>query len=673
MVIDQPIVQKPSTFQISPTQRVLDRSQIKKAVVASAAFAYCFGSPNFTIEMQSHTISSITFFFVWARLSLGLDPTLLDSHSPFLFSDGGSPVVEYFAPVDGKIQPVFQSLKSRREFRLIAYYDKQEAGALDLRETLLRTASALNELVARNNKSITTYAVSCGEFPGFCETQMVKSTPAYHLYKQGSSRSESVDQLDMETMCNLMGVPYDIEVADKWWSGTIGTSTADPEVQPVTRTMEELSSDIHLSFDSAMRHYVYDNDLDKISQPLNGEQRSTLKRWLMLIHKTTPSTWSVHLLVKQLINSFMYVSKNRAYLLSILDTFKPEASEYSPTCQGEHHHSFTCGVWEMFHAVSVGLVEFNKIGDDSSENIPSRTALSIMLKYIETFGMGDDLKVEHHFSHSVRKCLDDEECLAIPESKSKAELERSWIRFPLWISKIHNEVKKKANTIPVELVAGLGVVENEWPPRALCPKCWNKTTGNWNDDMVYKFLKKEYTIVERLTASLKKELLASRIDPPSSEPAPRTRVKAESRNETIPPSTRQRYIVYFVVALVAARLFMSRHSIKIVQKKRSGSLLPEYVASGKPAYQASPSRRSTWVGESRLSPLRTPSKKIPRTSHSYAGSVYSTPLRNRTPSSTGLPIVSSAIPRRSEHGPERENNPAALRRRSFTSSLSYGY
>jgi hypothetical protein len=638
--------------------------------------------------MKSQAIFAAVLI-VLAGLSHGLDSSLLDFNSPFLYSDGGFPVVEYFAPIDGKIQPVFQSLKARREYRLVAYYDKNNQASIDKRDTLLRTASALNEAAVRNGKSITTYAVSCGEFTTFCEKQEIQSTPSYHFYSQGSSKKIAIDDLDMETLCNRMDIPYDIELAKKWWSGSIGTSiTEETEVKPVTRTMEHLSSDIHLSFDSAMRHYVYDNDLDKISQPLTAEQRSTLKRWLMLIHKTTPSSWKVHGLVKQLINSFMYVSKNRAYLLSILDAFKPEASSYSPACQGEHHHSFTCGVWEMFHAVSVGLVEYNKIGSDPSERIPSRTALSIILKYIETFGMGDDLRVEHFFTQTVRKCLDDEKCLPNTEGVDGPDLVKNWIQFPLWISKTHNEVKEKDKKEPVQLVAGLAASENKWPPRALCPKCWNKVTGQWNDEVVYKFLKQEYTVVESLTASLKKEMLASKIDPDPPSPPQKTRTEAES-NDSVSRTNRPRYILYFIVALIAARFFVSRHSIRFVtKKKKSGPLLPDYISSGTPSYlpsaarrptwsgEPSPTKRSAWSGESKSPPVRTPSKTVPRTSHSYVGSVFNSPMKNRTSSSsTQLPSAASSapLPKRSEHthGPERD--PAALRRRSFSSSLSYGY
>jgi hypothetical protein len=636
-------------------------------------------------RMKSQSILSAALI-VLADLSHGMDSALLDFNSPFLYSDGGFPVVEYFAPIDGKIQPVFQSLKARREYRLVAYYDKNNQASLDQRETLLRTASALNEAAVRNGKSITTYAVSCGEFTSFCEKQEVQSTPSYYFYNQGSSKKVVVDDLDMETICNRMEIPYDIELAKKWWSGTIGTSLSEEtEVKPVTRTMEHLSSDIHLSFDSAMRHYVYENDLDKISQPLTVEQRSTLKRWLMLIHKTTPSSWKIHGLVKQLINSFMYVSKNRAYLLSILDTFKPEVASYSPACQGEHHHSFTCGVWEMFHAVSVGLVEYNKIGGDASERIPSRTALSIILKYIETFGMGDDLRAEHYFTQAVRKCLDDEQCLPNIEDVDGSELVKNWIQFPLWMSKTHNEVKENDRKEPVQLVAGAGVSEIKWPPRALCSKCWNRVTGQWNDEVVYKFLKQEYTIVENLTPSLKKELLASKIDPPIAPPNTRTQAKSSNLASG---TSRPRYILYFVVALIAARIFVSWHSIRrfTVRKRKNSPLLPDYVSSVKPPYQQSavrrptwngepsPIKRSTWSGDSKSSPARTPSKTAPRTSHSYAGVVFNSPIKNRTSSSSMLPPVSSApLPKRSEHTNSADRDPAALRRRSFSSSLSYGY
>lgn len=355
--------------------------------------------------------------------------------SQFLYSSAGLPVVEFSSERDGRVQPDFLSTGATHGFRLVQFYDITDSKSRSMRKDFLTTARHLNEIAAKSpSKSITTYAVSCTAYPITCKKQGITSFPTFRFYEPGSRQADVLQSLDVQDLVNRMDLKR--EPADgNWFSATQPSrnleSTRNTEPRHM-RTLAELQSDIHLSFDMAMRHYVYDHSLESAAQPLTAFQRQVLKNWLLLIHKTLPPSWKIHAIVKELLNSFMYVAKNRIYLLSILDSHRPDHADYSHTCQGPQHNPVTCGVWEMFHAVSVGVVEFNKLGLARSDRIPVSHALKVVGEYVDFFGMGGDDLVKALFEQQLQNCLGDHACLkdeSIDESNTDALVD-SWIQFP---------------------------------------------------------------------------------------------------------------------------------------------------------------------------------------------------------------------------------------------------
>lgn len=378
----------------------------------------------------------LTFAFGYTVTAVAAKERAATESSSLLYSSAGIPVIEFTSTRDGRVQPDFLSAGAQHSFRLVQFYDIKDAKSVSMREEFLRTARHLNEIAAKSpSKSITTYAVSCTEYPITCQKQGITSYPTFRFYEPGSRQAEVIETLDTQQLIQKMDLKKEPE--DGKWFSIKPTQTVEPlrsqtAEEPIhVRTLAQLQSDIHLSFDAAMRHYVYDHVLED-SQPLTKFQRIVLKNWLILVHKTLPPSWELHAIVKELLNSFMYVAKNRIYLLSILDSHKPGHTEYSHACQGIHHNPVTCGVWEMFHAVSVGVVEYNKLGMARSDRMSVSNALQVMGEYVDMFGFGGDDMTKLLFEQQWQNCLGDMACLkdlSVDET-DKEGLVASWMQLP---------------------------------------------------------------------------------------------------------------------------------------------------------------------------------------------------------------------------------------------------
>lgn len=425
------------------------------------------------------------------------------SNSPYLYAGNSFPVIEYMAKgrqsggVDGEADFLYST---EQDFRLVEFYDKVDVDSINMRESYIQTAAIVTDQAKFQNASIDTYAVSCTAVPFLCEVQGVEidRLPIVILYKPGSVEGVRLEKWTASDVLEKMGLTYD----DKTEKATEFVEKA--ESHPM-RTLEELKADIHLSFDTAMRHHVFGGG--HFMGPLPQEKHQALKNWLLLIHKTIPPAWHIHAIVKELINSFMYIAKNKAYMVAILDSNKPTVTEYSKACSQGHVAGLTCGAWEMMHAVTVGVVEYNKMGmSENKDRMSTEAAARIIRDYIYQFGMGDDLNTKGHFLQHADACQESH-CLQPKDSTSPGLPD--WIQLPLWMSKTHNDI----NLIIQEghaVASGrrrtlLQHVATAWPPRTHCPACWSKA-GKWNEEVVYKYLQMEYTQVEELTPEARDEL-----------------------------------------------------------------------------------------------------------------------------------------------------------------------
>lgn len=91
-----------------------------------------------------------------------------------------------------------------------------------------------------------------------------------------------------------------------------------------------------------------------------------------------------------------------------------------------------------------------------------------------------------------------------------------------------------------------------WPPIKLCPTCWTSASGSleWDEAVVYDYLKNEYTKVEDISAEVKSELIGERMEVPT------------NRTDTIRRQESRRFpyvtVGYMGLAALCVRFLLSR-------------------------------------------------------------------------------------------------------------------
>lgn len=484
-----------------------------------------------------------------------VDAGALRASSPYLYAGGAFPVVEFMAVGTGRVQPDFLFGKVD-EYRMVNFYDKSDVSSRSIRHSYIEVSKSVREIVMFSNSTqakFSSYAISCSAFYNLCEQLKIMEVPSILLYPPNSNVGEPIDP-DVGTILVKLGIQY--EEGDSALERPIDWRPPSPDRHVSTRTTEELKADIHLSFDHTMRYHIFGEDNNR-HNPLSAEKRKALKSWLLLIHKTIPPAWNIHGIVKELINSFLYITKNKAYLLAILDTNKPSVSEYSAACKG---HGDACGNWEMLHAVTVGVVEYNKMGMERKQLIDPKAALQIIHDFVDQFSIGEPA-ASNHLSRLIQECHDDEKCLS-KEIKQTGErtaekqqaMFDTWIQLPLWMSRAHSNVNMQLQH-SIALAQGRTTTLEEsmsakWPSRTYCPRCWKD--GKWNEAVVYRYLRLEYTQIESLSYEMREEIFGL----PLEVPKPRARPKP-----TVAVRLQQSTVFFLALAMVFVKVtFMSRKS-----------------------------------------------------------------------------------------------------------------
>jgi Erv1 / Alr family len=243
------------------------------------------------------------------------------------------------------------------------------------------------------------------------------------------------------------------------------------------------------------------------------EDNEALKEWLIVLTKTLPINWEIHKVLNDLLKDFNYISKHEAYMISALNQHPPATKGWSESCsRGIPDEGFTCGLWELFHAMTVGAVDFNN-------NVHERRRLSTekvghtLRDFIENFFQCSECRA--NFLMAYDSCKHDR-CRRLSTDVNGLAREKisAWAQLPLWLFETHNGVnirlmKEKAAREGRETTRD-DEIEVMWPPRSECLPCWNedKTTGQMtpNHTIVYKWLQLEYGQRDENTPALHMEL-----------------------------------------------------------------------------------------------------------------------------------------------------------------------
>lgn len=292
------------------------------------------------------------------------------------------------------------------------------------------------------------------------------------------------------------------------------TASSSALTAPIDRQMvkkKDLYADMYRSFHFSLKYEVFASN-----EPLAADSREALRQWLRLLQMTMPPSWSeLHNLLSALLTDFDSIVQGEENLTNILNRFPPVDMKWSEACShGEKGMGFTCGLWKLFHLMTVGAVEWNSLhmakknGNSVKKISPMETA-NILRNFIQHFFRCEVCRTE--FVQTFNSCQQNH-CHSLFASTTNANdpsfTMADWIQFPIWLFELHNAVTRRLLHEKAERegwkqpVGRQEVQDHEWPSRASCPKCWRpfatneaeseKSMSLFDYDHVYKFLRLEY-------------------------------------------------------------------------------------------------------------------------------------------------------------------------------------
>jgi Erv1 / Alr family/Thioredoxin len=382
---------------------------------------------------------------------------------------------------------------------------------------------------------VETHAVSCMAQTPLCRRLKLAGYPIIRIYGPGEVGLEGHDlalsELNPLRVLEQFHIAVDdgtMQLLNETWTAAAALSASSSSSQDVLswrerlanlsprnwlaslstrspptyrRTSQEIEADVHKSLDATLRSGAFRG----IDDPLPDEAGTALRDFLMMLDKVLPPTWStLHGLLHELVTNFVFATKSEAYLVSYLDRTPPASpSAWSPFCShGSPTAGYSCGLWTMFHAATVGAVEFNTLSMPRNRLGTEGVALAIRNFVQEFLGCAE---CKAHFVSSYDAC-DHDRCTLLSIHGNSTSSQSDWQQLPLWLAKVHNSVNTRR---AAEIQSGKRKVSRKeqpyqrmptvWPTPEECPSCWigdPSTTQNddepWVDGAVYHYLKLQY-------------------------------------------------------------------------------------------------------------------------------------------------------------------------------------
>jgi hypothetical protein len=227
--------------------------------------------------------------------------------------------------------------------------------------------------------------------------------------------------------------------------------------------------------------------------PLSAEQKVIFREWLELLQKSLPPYWGIHNSISAILDNFEKASESEAGLLRIIAEYPPPNRRWTPACA----EGYTCGLWKMFHVMTIGVVEYNKVAI-AGDYLSVTDVADILRDYIKTFFACEVCR--RHFIHEYDTCSHDR-CNRL---KSTAKTINEWRELPLWLFEEHNAVNVRLRHEAAERKKEQVTTEDEiavqWPSRQECPNCW-LDNQRWDEEMIYGFLRLNYWYDQSILAT----------------------------------------------------------------------------------------------------------------------------------------------------------------------------
>ena len=432
------------------------------------------------------------------------------------------PVVEYLVPEheslwmvdrnDTEHLPAFLS-STNNGMRVVEYYAPWCPHCRHYKSHYIKVAKKVAVATKKLGMHVDFFAVSCTAHKNVCLNQGVHGYPSIRAYPAGSVDPTDFDAWEVHPfrILSALGIDgfeldgFDIEddeTADK----SLSYSAGEPLKPRHVRNKQELYGDAFLSFDFALRNGIFME-----SPILTNTTEAALYEWLELLRKALPPVWKIQRTIDAIMEDFDTATANETIFLKTIEPYKPDQQEWSPACTHENGLSgYTCGLWELFHIMTVGVVEWNKQGDNKWIIISTEKAADTLRDYVAHF-FGCDV-CQQNFLSAYDSCAFDR-CNRLKPPTDDDETESSdptdWDQLSLWLWETHNAVNVRLLHERAEregkTVTPQDEVDARWPSRQDCPGCWRED-GTWDEEIVYKFLRISYWPDDSVTAEYRRDL-----------------------------------------------------------------------------------------------------------------------------------------------------------------------
>lgn len=367
----------------------------------------------------------------------------------------------------------------------------------------------------QTNPEVKFYAISCVPYKPLCHEYDVHGYPKLLIFKQNS-----VDPIPFRTQAVLNGestVMREINMSEKdrkrieenrayFRSNNNSQQRKKKELEDQQQKQKQIQQlmkgtdmtsilkqkDIYQDASKSF-YFTLKNGIFSSMTALDSDQQRAFSDWLHLLSNTLPSEWNILKTTHSLMEHFDAIVQDEDHLIKKVNQY--DASErytWSSSCsKGKAGAGYTCGLWELFHVMSVGMVERNQKLDDIEHRISVKEASMTIRNFVEHF-FGCSECVDH-FITMYDSCWNDW-CETFSEDVSDSS-SLHWKDFAIWIWDVHNNVNVRLMKEDAERKDITNTKDDEkkaqWPARSKCETCWNQD-DSYNYDAVYEFLKKTY-------------------------------------------------------------------------------------------------------------------------------------------------------------------------------------
>lgn len=416
------------------------------------------------------------------------------------------PIMDYLVPdkMPMELNEDYEERKNNPHFlqedevnRVVEFYAPWCGHCIHFKPKYIQIARDVNQVTP-----LVFHAVSCQAHKEICRKQQIQGYPTVKWFAANSSIGEVINGR-MISSENILTQYLHVHttVIDKIRSGASKSFLRHPNASQkgVILSAETLTgkSDLkafHVFHDASLSFYfTMRNNIFMTDGPLSKKQADALHSWLEILSKVLPITMKdVKSDANALLASFNDIIDSEANMLKHLMEHNPDHRWTESCSHGKDGSGFTCGLWQLFHIVTVSLIEWNSQAH-KEDFISPNTVATALRNFVEHFFACDECRtnfLEMYDGCKYGLCNH----LNTPTSFNGGRDASIWL--PIWLWQAHNDVNIRLFHENIEANEKFEANSEEershlWPSRSDCTICW-MGESDWNQKEIMNYLHRTY-------------------------------------------------------------------------------------------------------------------------------------------------------------------------------------